>query len=201
MEYTVYKGNTKLTVRLLTSPFKVLFRSTGFHPRLLSWCQILGVAVPASYTCIFFLVMSCACDWFCVPVTHPAAWSDVTCLIKCHATLTCWKWWKSVRNLNLPCLFFLLQIKVCWFASPNCELFPLPELFSPQHLFSLWKPFSIDLNWLVQKSLVSSMQIVTVHLLWAAKQYQRMLLCRCALCIFQDMSPRIDIRSDLAFRV
>lgn len=53
MEYSGYKDNAKFTARLLGSPFNVLYRSIGFHPRLLKCCQVLGVAVPATYTCIF----------------------------------------------------------------------------------------------------------------------------------------------------
>lgn len=106
MEYLVYKDNTKFTARLLRSPFKVPFRSIGFHPRLLNWCQVLGAAVPASYTHFFFPVMSCVCGWCCIPVIHPAAWGVVTCLIKCHATLTHRTWWKLVCYLSLPGLFF-----------------------------------------------------------------------------------------------
>lgn len=173
MEYTVYKGNTKLTVRLLTSPFKVLFRSTGFHPRLLSWCQILGVAVPASYTCIFFLVMSCACDWFCVPVTHPAAWSDVTCLIKCHATLTCWKWWKSVRNLNLPCLFF--------FATDKSMLICQPQLWAVP---AAWTLFSTTLVFFVKAVFYWS------ELTCAEKPCEFNANCYCALTVSSKAIPK-----------
>lgn len=105
----------------------------------------------------------------------------------------CRTWWKSTHNCNLLCLlvvmFVLLQIKVCFFASPNCEMLPLPEPFFAQHLFSLWKSFSIDLNWLLQESLASSMQIVSGHLLCAAEQYKGMLLVEmCSVCISNHVS-------------